>query len=85
MNSTLLNFTRFKRNLTAGQTRQAVGLLKMKKKIMKLKIQFGEETRFDVPNLQIIQTWAQLLPSLRLSLRTLAMAEQPKPIKRRID
>jgi hypothetical protein len=60
--------------------------LKRKKKIMKLKIQFGGETRFDMPGLQIIKTWAQLLPGMRLSsLRTLAMAERPKPSKRRSD
>jgi hypothetical protein len=51
---------------------------------MKLKIQFGKETRFDVPNPQIIRTRVQLLPGMRRSLRALAMAERPKPGKRRI-
>jgi hypothetical protein len=85
MNSTRLNFTRLNSNLTAGQIRSAAGLLKTKKTIMKLKIQFGEETHFDVRTLQAIKTWVQLLPGTRLSLRALAMAERSKPIKRRID
>jgi hypothetical protein len=52
---------------------------------MKIKIQFGEETRFIVPNRQVIQPWAQWLPALRLSLRALVLAEAPKPLKRRMD
>lgn len=60
-------------------------LLKTKWKIMKLKIQFGEETHFDVANRKIFQTRAKLLQTMRLSLRKLAMAERPKPIKRWID
>jgi hypothetical protein len=51
---------------------------------MKLKVQFGEETRFGVPKRQIIRTWLRLLPMMRLSLRTLAMAEPPKPTKPRV-
>jgi hypothetical protein len=85
MNSRLLNFTRFNSNLTAGQNRSAAGLLKTRKDIMKLKIQFGEETRFDIPSLQAIKTWAQLLPGMRRSLRALAMAERSKPVKCRVD
>jgi hypothetical protein len=54
-------------------------------KIMKLKIHFGEENRFDVPNRQIIRTWTQLLFGTRNSLRSLAMAERPKPCKPRHD
>jgi len=48
------------------------------KKIMKLKIQFSEETRFDVPLRQKIRTWKQLLRGTRLSFHSLAMAERSK-------
>ena len=85
MNSTRLNFTHLKSNLTAGQICHAAGLLKTKTNIMKLKIQFAEETYFDVPNQQIIRTWVQLLPGSRVSLRALAMAEKSKPVKCRVD
>ena len=85
MNSTRLNFTRLNSNLTAGQIRHAAGLLKTKRNIMKLKIQFGEETHFDIPSLQPIKTWAQLLPGIRVSLRALAMTERSKPVKCRVD
>jgi hypothetical protein len=54
-------------------------------KIMKLKIKFGEETRFDVPNRQIILTWTQLLFGTRHSLHSLVMAERPKPRRHRHD
>jgi hypothetical protein len=85
MNSRPHNFTRFNSNLTAGQVRHAAGLMKTKGKIMKLKIQFAEETHFDVPSLQTIKTWSQLLPGMRLLLRALAMAERSKPVKCRVD
>jgi hypothetical protein len=52
---------------------------------MKFKMQFGEETRFDKPVRRMIRTRAPWLPSLRLSLRALALAEQTKPSKGRID
>jgi len=52
---------------------------------MKLKIQFGEETRFDVPIRQIIRTWKQLLSGTRLSFHSLALAEQPKSGRRGTD
>lgn len=48
---------------------------------MKLKIQFGSETRFDQPIRRIARTWVQWSPGNRLSLRALAMAGRPKPIK----
>jgi len=85
MHSTLLDFTRFKSNLTAGQTRQAVGLLKTKRNVMKLNIQFGEETRFDQPIRRIIRTRVRLWPGIRLSSRALAMIKRTKPIKHLID
>jgi hypothetical protein len=50
-------------------------------KIIKLKIQFAEETRFDVPTRKNIRTWTQLLFGTRHSFHSLAMAEQPKPGK----
>jgi hypothetical protein len=50
----------------------------------KLKIEFGEEIRFEVPE-RIIRTWAQPLPRARVSLRRLAMVERPKPLQHRID
>jgi hypothetical protein len=52
---------------------------------MKLRIQFGEETRFDEPIRRKIRTQVQLWPGKRLSLRALAMAERVKPITHRID
>jgi len=52
---------------------------------MKLKIQFFEETRFDVPTRQIFRTWKELLSGTRLSFHSLAMAEQPKTFKRHAD
>ena len=85
MNSTLLNFARFKSSLTTGQTRRAAGLLKTKENLMKLKIKFGEQTRFDEPIRRIIRTRMPLLPGIRLSLRALAMTERTKPITHRID
>ena len=51
----------------------------------KLKIEFGKETRFDVPSRQIFRTWKQLLSGTRLSFHSLAMAEQPKPCMGRAD
>jgi hypothetical protein len=54
-------------------------------KTMKLKIKFGEETRFDVPNRQMIRSWKQLLFGTQHSLRSLAMAEIQKPCARRHD
>jgi hypothetical protein len=50
-------------------------------KTMKLKIKFGEEIRFGVPNRQIIRSWTQLLFGTQHSLRSLAMAEIQKPCK----
>ena len=52
---------------------------------MKSRVQFGQETRFDVPIRRAIRTRAQLLQDIRLSLRALAMAERQKRNKRRID
>jgi hypothetical protein len=54
---------------------------------MKLKIKFAEETRFVVPARQFaqIRSWGQLLLGTRHSLRSLAMAELPKPCPHRHD
>lgn len=49
---------------------------------MKLKVQFSEAARLDLPNRQIIRTWTQKLPGTRLTVRALAMAERPKPCGR---
>jgi hypothetical protein len=78
-------FTGFENTRPVGSTRQAAGLLKTEKKIVKLKMQFGEETRFDTLIRRIVQTRVQLLPTMRLSLRALAMAERSRPIRRRVD
>jgi hypothetical protein len=48
MNSTLFHLTRIKSTRPAAFTRQTAEPMNKEKKIMKLKIQFGEETRFDV-------------------------------------
>jgi hypothetical protein len=85
MNATRLNFIQFKNIRTAGQIRRAVGLLKTEKKVMKLKIQFGEEIRFDEPIRRMIRTREQLWPGIRLLLVALAMAKRPKPITHRAD
>ena len=50
----------------------------------KLKIDFDEMMRFDVPE-RVIRTWIQPLPRERRCVRELALAERPKPLKRRID
>ena len=49
--------------------------------MMKLKLQFGRETRFDQPIWRIARSRVQWSPGLRVSLRALAMAGWPKPIK----
>ena len=85
MNSTLFHLTRIKSTGPAAFTRQTAELMNKEKKIMKLKIQFGEETRFDVLPPPAIKTWAQLLPGMRLSLHALAMAERSKPARCRAD
>jgi hypothetical protein len=54
-------------------------------KKMKLNVQFDKEIRFNVPSRQVIQSWTQLLSGTRLSMRSLALAEEPKPSKRRKD
>ena len=48
---------------------------------MKLKIQFGEETRFDQPLRCITQTGVPWSPGIRVPLREKALAGRPKPIK----
>jgi hypothetical protein len=50
-------------------------------KMMKLKVQFSRETRFDQPIRHTTRTQAQWSPGIRVSLRALAMAGQPKSIK----
>ena len=49
--------------------------------MMKLKVQFGAETRFDQPIRRITRARVQWSPDIRVSLRALAMAGRPKPIK----
>jgi len=60
-------------------------LLKTEKKIMKLKIKFGEETRFDTLIPRTTRTRMPLWPDNRLSWRKLAMAERSKPNRCRVD
>ena len=48
---------------------------------MKLKVQFGRETRFGQPIRCLTQSRTQWSPVIRVSLRALAMARRPKPIK----
>jgi len=54
-------------------------------KVMKLKIKFAKEIRFDVPTRQIFRTWGQLLSGTRLSERLPARAERPRPRRRGSD
>jgi len=54
-------------------------------KTRKLRIDFGEDTRFEVPDARVIRTWIQALPRERACLRELAKAERPKPLTRRFD
>jgi hypothetical protein len=54
-------------------------------KVVKAKIKFGKETRFDVPTRQVFRTWRQLLSGTRLTLRLLAMAERRRPRRRGSD
>lgn len=85
MNSTRLDFMRFKSTRTASQTRQAVGLLKTEKKVMKLKVQFGGETCFDQRIRRIVRSRVQLWPGNRVLLPALTMAGRPKSITHRTD
>lgn len=54
-------------------------------KTMKIKTQFGEETRFIVPNRKALPTRMLKLSDIPFSFRSLAMAGLPKPFKRRVD
>jgi hypothetical protein len=85
MKAPLLNSAGFDSNLTAGNTGPAAGLFKMKKNVMKLKIHFGEQIRFNEPIRRSIRIRAPLFPAIRLSLRALAMTERTKPIRHLID
>ena len=49
--------------------------------MMKLKLQFSPETRFDQPIRRITRTRAQWSPGIRVLSRALAMAGRSKPIK----
>jgi len=49
--------------------------------MMNLKIQFGSEARIDQPIRRITRTRAGRSAGIRVSLRALAMAGRPKPIK----
>jgi len=55
--------------------------LKMERKMMKLIIRFGGESRFDQPIWCIAQTRMPWSPGLRDSSRALAMAGWPKPTR----
>jgi hypothetical protein len=54
-------------------------------KVMKLKIKFGKETRFDTPTRRIFRTWTQLLSGTQLALRLPARTERTKPRRRGSD
>lgn len=56
-------------------------LSKTEREIMKLEVQFGEETRFDKPVRRMIRTWVQLLPGIRGSLHGLPGAKRSNPIR----
>jgi hypothetical protein len=49
--------------------------------MMKLKVQFGQEIRFDPPIRRITRPRVQWSPGIRVSLRAPAMAGRPKTIK----
>ena len=53
--------------------------------MMKLKIKFSPETRFDQPIRRITRTRAQWSLGFQFLLCELEMAGWPKPVKRRID
>jgi hypothetical protein len=53
--------------------------------MMKLKIKFGPEIRFDRPIRRITRTRAPWSQGFQVLLCELEMAGWPKPIKRRID
>ena len=55
--------------------------LKTERKMMKLKIQFGSETRFDQPIRCLTRAEAQWSPGIRDLWHALAMAVRPEPIK----
>jgi len=55
--------------------------VKMERKMMKLTLQFGRETRFDQPIWRIARSREQWSPGIRDSSRALAMAGWPKPIR----
>jgi hypothetical protein len=54
---------------------------KAERKMMKLKIQFGREIRFDQPIRCLPQSPAQWSPGIRVLLRARAMARRLKPFK----
>jgi hypothetical protein len=52
---------------------------------IKLKVVFDEMVAFEMQRRRAIRAWLQPSPRERHCLRTLAMTEPPKPLKRRID
>jgi hypothetical protein len=55
------------------------------KKIIKLQIQFAEETGFAVPNRKKLPTRMLKLSEEWFSFRPLPMVERPKPCRRIVD
>jgi hypothetical protein len=55
--------------------------LKTEREMMKLKVQFGWEIRYGQPIRCITRTRARWLRGIQASLRALAMAGRPEPIK----
>jgi hypothetical protein len=53
----------------------------MERKMMKLKIQFGLEARFEQPIWRIARSRIRWSPGIPVSLRALAVAGLPEPIK----
>jgi len=51
------------------------------RKMMKLKVQFGRETRFGQPIWRIARSRVQWSPGIQVSLRALAIPGRPRPIK----
>jgi hypothetical protein len=48
---------------------------------MKLKVQFGRETRFDIPVRGRTRNRSLWLPCIRVLLRVLALSQRPTPLK----
>jgi hypothetical protein len=57
----------------------------MERKIMKLNIEFGDETRLDRPMQETVPITVKWVPNFRAALRKAARAERRRPSTRRAD